>query len=180
MQQGPHPARGPPHPSTPWKDPSATVEDREHAERGSAGRKPARRERQTQTGRECKERAMLSTGQVQALGHRVPTAAAPKRAPGSPPAGAAIGSHLLPVRGRVPRPLHQRWAEMGCDTRLSPEAVSTEGDTGSCPRAWPTTASNTEQAAALLRGLCGCRGQAGIGGPPRGAPSPWVGVPDGA
>lgn len=125
---------------------------------------------------------MLSTGQVQALGHRVPTATAPKRAPGSPPAGAAIGSHLLPVRGRMPRPLHQRWAEMGCDTRLSPEAVSAEGDTGSCPRAWPTTASNTEQAAALLRGLCGCRGQAGIGGPPRGAPSPWAGgcqmVPD--
>lgn len=47
-------------------------------------RKPARRKRQTQTGRECKERAavrgnMVPWGQVQVSGHRAPIATVPKR-----------------------------------------------------------------------------------------------------
>lgn len=47
-------------------------------------RKPARRKRQTQTGRVCKERAAIRGsavpwGQVQVSGHRAPTATAPKR-----------------------------------------------------------------------------------------------------
>lgn len=30
----------------------------------------------------------------------------------------------------MPRPVHQRWADIGCDSRLSPEAMSTGQDTG--------------------------------------------------
>lgn len=45
--------------------------------------------------------------------------------------GTAIGGHLLPVQGGLmPRLCHQRWAEIGCDSRLGPEAVSTGQATG--------------------------------------------------
>lgn len=70
-------------------------------------------------------------GHVQVSGHRAPTAPAPKRAhltlhlPGT-----AIGGHLLPAPGLTPRPLHHRWADMGCDNRLGAEAVSTGPATG--------------------------------------------------
>lgn len=153
----------------------------ERAGRGGTGRKPPAergRHRRAESARRglpggqcCPPNGRTDERKPRATGSQL--LLPPKEHPTLHLLGRNSGATLSPcVRGRVPRPLRRGWAEIGCDTRLSPEAVSTEGSSGSRPRAWPTTASNTEEAAALLRGFCGCRGRAGRGGPPRGAPSP--------
>lgn len=110
---------------------------RERRKEAATARKPACRKRQTQTGRECKERA-AGRGSVVPWGQGKSQAIGPQQLL-SPKEytltlhlmGMAIGGHLPPVQGGLrPRLCHQRGAEIGCDSRLGPEAVSTGQATG--------------------------------------------------
>lgn len=155
------------------------------AERGGTGWEGCLQKRQTQMGRECKERAAIRGGavpwgQVQVLGPRAPTVTAPEgaRLDSSPAGDGNRGCHL-PVYGLMPRPLHQRWAEVDCGGRLSPEAVSAgQASGGKRAQGWAHHSLHPEEAAALQRGCHGLGWDRGF--PSRGPRVHEEGLPCGA
>lgn len=132
-QRHPHPARQPPRPSTPWKDPSATAEDRESGRKRQhwLGCLPTGRgghRRAESAGQGCQEGQCYAPGRHgYTSGHRDSTAAVPKRAHlDSSPAGDSNQQPLRSPRKRVcaqtPPP---KRATIGHNGRPSSEAQST-------------------------------------------------------
>lgn len=168
---------GPPAPSKPWKDPSASAEDRESGGKRQhwLGRLPAGRGRHRWA--ESARRGHCKGGVLSRRDKFKSWATGPQRLP--PLKEYTLTLHLLGTAIRAtfplcpsgplrPGPLHQRQAEGGHHIRPSPEAASTARP---LVAKGPTTVSNPEEEPPNLQGgFCGCRASDQSRGLPSGGP----------